>query len=149
MAKDTNTCIFIGHLAAKPETSFIADGTAMMKFRLAVNRLARDSHTGENAEVASFLPIALIGKRAESLSQYMDKGSQVAVVAEARQSSWKDREGNQRSSIEFFASDIQLLGGKKDSTGQRTADRQEPRPSKPKTAYDPAPVTEEEEELPF
>lgn len=146
MAKDTNTCIFIGHLAAKPETSFIADGTPMMKFRLAVNRLARDSHTGENAEVASFLPVALIGKRAESLSQYMDKGSQVAVVAEARQSSWKDREGNQRSSIEFFASDIQLLGGRKDSSAGRS---QEPRPSKPKTAYDPAPVTEEEEELPF
>lgn len=146
MAKDTNTCIFIGHLAAKPETSFIADGTPMMKFRLAVNRLARDSHTGENAEVASFLPIALIGKRAESLSQYMDKGSQVAVVAEARQSSWKDREGNQRSSIEFFASDIQLLGGRKESSAGRS---QEPRPSKPKTAYDPAPVTEEEEELPF
>lgn len=146
MAKDTNTCIFIGHLAAKPETSFIADGTPMMKFRLAVNRLGRDSHTGENAEVASFLPIALIGKRAESLSQYMDKGSQVAVVAEARQSSWKDREGNQRSSIEFFASDIQLLGGRKDSSAVRS---QEPRPSKPKTAYDPAPVTEEEEELPF
>ncbi len=146
MAKDMNSCIFIGHLAAKPETSFIADGTPMMKFRLAVNRLARDSHTGENAEVASFLPIALIGKRAESLSQYMDKGSQVAVVAEARQSSWKDREGNQRSSIEFFASDIQLLGGRKDSSAGRS---QEPRPSKPKTAYDPAPVTEEEEELPF
>lgn len=146
MAKDTNTCIFIGHLAAKPETSFISDGTPMMKFRLAVNRLGRDSHTGESAEVASFLPIALIGKRAESLSQYMDKGSQVAVVAEARQSSWKDREGNQRSSIEFFASDIQLLGGRKDSSAVRN---QEPRPSKPKTAYDPAPVTEEEEELPF
>lgn len=146
MAKDMNSCIFIGHLAAKPETSFISDGTPMMKFRLAVNRLARDSHTGENAEVASFLPIALIGKRAESLSQYMDKGSQVAVVAEARQSSWKDREGNQRSSIEFFASDIQLLGGRKDSSAVRN---QEPRPSKPKTAYDPAPVTEEEEELPF
>lgn len=146
MAKDMNSCIFIGHLAAKPETSFINDGTPMMKFRLAVNRLARDSHTGESTEIASFLPIALIGKRAESLSQYMDKGSQVAVVAEARQSSWKDREGNQRSSIEFFASDIQLLGGRKESSAGRS---QEPRPSKPKTAYDPAPVTEEEEELPF
>ena len=51
-----------------------------------------------------------MGKGAEAVSQYLLKGKQVGIQGELRQNRW-EQEGQKRSKVEIFVTNLQLLGG--------------------------------------
>ena len=68
---------------------------------------------------AHFFDITLFGKQGEGVSQYLTKGTQVAVEGELRQDRW-EQDGQKRSKIVIVANNLQLLGGRSGGSQERT-----------------------------
>ena len=105
---DLNHVTLIGRLTRDSELKCIANGTAICKFSIAVNRRKKSGDQWEDE--ASFFDIVLWGRSGETLSQYLLKGKQVAISGELRQERWQ-HEGKNYSRIEVVANSVQLLGG--------------------------------------
>jgi len=71
---------------------------------------------GESAKT-QWVNCSLFGKRAESLKQYIIKGSQMAIQGEIFVREWTNKEGVNKANLEIRVVDIALLGGAK-SDGQ-------------------------------
>jgi single-strand DNA-binding protein len=67
---------------------------------------------GENKRT-QWLKCNLWGDRAEKLSPYLLKGTQVVVFGDGEFRQWKDKEGKDRETLEVNVSDLKLVGGKK------------------------------------
>ena len=107
--EDVNYVIIIGRLTRDAELKYTNSGLAVSSFSLAVNRRKRSGDNWEDE--VSFFDLALFGKRAESLNQYLTKGQQVAVEGSLTQDRW-EQDGNKRSKVKIIANNIQLLGGR-------------------------------------
>ena len=105
---DLNHVTLIGRLTRDSVLKCIANGTAICKFSIAVNRRKKSGDQWEDE--ASFFDIVLWGRSGETLSQYLLKGKQVAISGELRQERWQ-HEGKNYSRIEVVANSVQLLGG--------------------------------------
>ena len=80
-----NKVILIGRLTKDPELRFAAgSGMAIGRFTVAVNRQFKKDET-------DFINCVAWGKTAETISQYMTKGRQIAVSGSIRTGSWKRR----------------------------------------------------------
>jgi single-strand DNA-binding protein len=72
-------------------------GTAIARIGLAVNRVWR-TETGEQKEEVTFVDIDAFGKQAETISQYMKKGSPILIEGRLRLHTWEDKQTNQKQS---------------------------------------------------
>jgi single-strand DNA-binding protein len=113
MANDINSVTIVGRITRDPELTYTGGGMAICKISIAVNRSKKQND--QWVEEASFFDVTLFGKRAESLQQYLTKGTQIAVQGSLKQDRW-EQDGQKRSKVQIIADNIQLLGGKKDST---------------------------------
>jgi single-strand DNA-binding protein len=111
---DLNQVMMIGRLARDAELKYTAEGTAVCKMSLAVNRKKKSGDTW--VDEASFFEVVLWGRQGEALKPYLIKGKQVGVAGELRQDRW-EQDGQNRSKVQILANSIQLLGGKSDNGG--------------------------------
>lgn len=119
--EDVNYTVLVGRLTRDAELKYTNSGLAVSSFAIAVNSRKRN---GDNYEdEVNFFDLAMFGKRAESLNQYLNKGQQVIVECSLKQDRW-EQEGQKRSKIKLLVNNIQLLGGKNSSqnavTGQES-----------------------------
>lgn len=115
MANDINSVVLVGRLTRDAELKYTANGTAVCKFAVAVNRRRK---TGDSwSDEASFFDIVLWGRQGEAIHQYLGKGKQIAVQGELRQNRW-EQNGQNRSKVEIHAVNVQLLGGGPSGGGQ-------------------------------
>lgn len=131
MSKDLNICTFVGRLTKDAQSRYSQSGTAIASFTIAVNSIASDN-VGGYREEPNFLDMVLYGKRAESLYKYLLKGQQVAVQSEARQNSYKRKDGTTVNTIEFMVLDLQLVGPSKaqqQEQPRQTVSRQQSEPA--------------------
>jgi single-strand DNA-binding protein len=105
---DINHVVLVGRLVRDAELKYTSGGMAVCKFSVAVNRRKKDGDAW--VEEANFFDIVLWGKTGEAVNQYLTKGKQVGVEGELRQDRW-EQDGQNRSKVEIFANNIQLLGG--------------------------------------
>lgn len=111
MAEDINKVFIIGRLTRDAELQYTNSGSPVLKFSIAVNRRRKQ---GEQwVDEANFFDVNLWGRRAESISQYMTKGKQIAVDGELRQDRW-EQDGQKRSKVMIHALNIQFVGGRSD-----------------------------------
>ncbi|GHU25242.1 hypothetical protein FACS1894164_13970 [Spirochaetia bacterium] len=104
---DLNHVVLIGRLTRDAELKYTANGLAVCKFSIAVNRARKN---GEQwVDEVSFFDIVLCGRQGEAISKYLVKGKQVAITGELRQDRW-EQEGQNRSRVEIVAFNLQLLG---------------------------------------
>ena len=139
----TNVCIFEGRLTKDSEfTVFGQKDTPKLKFSLANNY-----GYGEYKKV-NYIDCEIIGKKAESLAQYMVRGKAVNIVTEYHQQRWEDQDGNKKSKPLFHVLDVSFTSGSKDSENSsntyqnNTQNRQE-------TAKTGSPVNNTKEVNPF
>ena len=59
----------------------------------------------------------IIGRRAESLRQFLSKGRKVAIEGKLRYSSW-EKDGHLRSKVEIAIDDLELLDSGRKRTDQ-------------------------------
>ncbi|MDR2447563.1 MAG: single-stranded DNA-binding protein [Treponema sp.] len=105
---DINHVVLVGRLTRDAELKYTANGQAVCKFSIAVNRRKK---SGEQwVEEANFFDIVVWGRQGEALNQYLVKGKLIGVDGELRQDRW-EQDGQNRSKIEIIANNLQLLGG--------------------------------------
>lgn len=105
---DVNMVVLIGRLTRDAELRYTNSGIAVCRFSLAVNRRKRSGDSWETE--ANFFDVVVWGKQGEAVQRYLEKGKQVAVSGELRQSRW-EQNGQNRSKVEVIAANLQLLGG--------------------------------------
>jgi single-strand DNA-binding protein len=111
---DLNHVVLIGRLTRDAELKYTANGQAVCKFSIAVNR--RRKSGDQWVDEANFFDIVLWGRQGEALNQYLVKGKLVGVDGELRQDRW-EQDGQNRSKVEVVANNLQLLGGSPGSGG--------------------------------
>lgn len=108
-----NKWVGIGRLTKDAELKYTPGaGTPVSTFTLAVDNY----NAKEKKNDADFIPIVLWGKSAESLAQYLVKGTQVAVAGRISTRSYDAKDGTKRYVTEVVAEmygGVKLLGGKK------------------------------------
>jgi single-strand DNA-binding protein len=114
---DLNHVILIGRLTRDAELKYTANGQAVCKFSIAVNR--RRKNGDQWVDEPNFFDIVLWGRQGESLNQYLVKGKLIGVDGELRQDRW-EQDGQNRSKVEIVANNIQLLGSPGGGTGAST-----------------------------
>ena len=104
---DINHVVLVGRLTRNAELKYTNNGSAVSKFSIAINQ--RRKKDDQWVDESHFFDIVLWGKTAESLNQYLVKGKQIGVEGQLRQNRW-EQEGQARSKVEIFATNVMLLG---------------------------------------
>ena len=111
-----NKIMLIGNLGKDPELQITADGIPVAKFSLAVNRNTKTS-TGERKEETEWFNIVAFRQLAETCDRFLQKGMKVYIEGRLTQRKYTDREGNQRTSVEVIANDMEMLTPKSATAG--------------------------------
>lgn len=110
-----NKVILIGRVTRDIEYNKTANGIAVAKFGLAVQR----NFANENGEKeADFIDCVAFTGRADTINKYVKKGDLFAVYGRLDQQRWEDDKGDKRSKIVVNVDDFQFLSG---SSNQSTA----------------------------
>jgi len=101
-----NRVILIGNLTRDPELRYTPSGVPVVSFTLAVNRPLLNQN-GERE--TDFIPIVVWRKQAERCSEYLTKGSQVAIDGRLQVRSYEDKNGIRRRTAEVVAWRVEFL----------------------------------------
>ncbi len=108
-----NNVVLIGRLTRDPELRYTqGEGIAVANFTLAVDRIGSDE--------ADFIKCIAWRKQAETVDQYLGKGSQVAVEGRLQIRSYDDRDGNKRTAVEVVCNRVQFLDTRKKEQATQT-----------------------------
>ena len=150
-----NKVILVGNLTRDPELRYTPKGMAIAKLGLAVNRTWR-TETGESKEEVTFIDLDAFGRQAETLAQYMKKGSPLMIEGRLRLDQWDDKQtGQKRSKLGVVVEGFQFLGGGKGGGEMGGAEapaapRSRPAASAPKAETpDSEPPLPEDDDVPF
>ena len=126
MSKNINTVVIAGYTAKDPELKVTPSGTTVLSLLLAVNDTKKNAQ-GEWEETANFFDCVLFGKRAESLAQYIPKGSKLTINGRLHQDRWQGQDGTNRSRVSIIVQDIELPPrSQPQGTGEGYADYTQP-----------------------
>ena len=81
-----------GNLTRDPELRATQGGTQVLRLGVAVNDRRRNPQTGNWEDYPNFSDCVRFGTRAEAISRYLTKGTEVAIEGRLRYSSW-ERDG--------------------------------------------------------
>lgn len=119
-----NKVFVLGNLGADPEVRYTANGTAVMRLRVASNERVKKNDVWEDH--VEWHTVTVFGKRAEGLAKFLAKGSGVHVEGKLRTRKYQDRDGNDRQSTEIIADEVTAVGGRPDGGQQRPPQRPQP-----------------------
>lgn len=108
-----NVVILLGRVTMDPDLRYTPKGSAVLSFRIAVNRRYKDKTTDEWKEDTSFFNVNVWGQTAERLSETMKKGSAVLVEGQLKSRTWETQSGEKRYAVDVWAARTQVL----DKTG--------------------------------
>ncbi len=105
----------IGNLGRDPEMRYTPSRVAVTSFSVAVNR-SWTGQDGQRQDKTTWFRVSAWRRMAETCNQYLTKGQRVLVVGEVEEpSTWTDREGNTRASLEVTARNVQFLSTRAES----------------------------------
>jgi len=89
-----NQVTIVGNLTRDPELRYTPNGSALVKFGVAVSRRFKDEATGQwkDAET-SFFDVTAWRQLAENIAESLTQGSRVVVVGRLRTNQWETAEG--------------------------------------------------------
>jgi single-strand DNA-binding protein len=122
-----NIISFTGNLGRDVEVRVTPSGVSVANFSVPIK-----SGYGDN-EKTSWVRCSIIGKRAEGgLIQYLKKGQLVGISGELSVNTYTNKEGQEKTSVEVFVKEIDLLGSK----NNQSADNFSSAPAQPKAPDD-------------
>jgi len=107
-----NKAMLIGNLGADPDTRYLDNGDAVTTISIATNKRWKDKTTGEQKEHTEWHRCTAFGKRAETMTQYLRKGSKVFIEGELRTRKWTDKDTIERYSTEIRVDNFEFLDKK-------------------------------------
>lgn len=115
MAEGLNRVILIGNLGADPELKFTQSGQAVLRLRLATSESFLNK-AGERQQRTEWHTVIVWGKRGEALNNILSKGRSICVEGRIQYRQWEDKDNNKRTSTEIVATNIVLVGSRRDSS---------------------------------
>lgn len=102
-----NKALIIGNITRDPELRSLPSGIQVASFSVATNRVWKDKN-GAKQESVDFHNIAVFGKQAETIAQYMRKGSSILVEGRLQTRSWEGPDGKKNYRTEIVADRTQF-----------------------------------------
>lgn len=149
-----NKAFIIGNLTRDPELKALPSGIQVASFSVATNRVWKDKN-GVRQETADYHNVVVFGRQAETINQYLKKGSSVLVEGRMQTRSWDGNDGQKKYRTEIVADRVQFgprAGGATGGTFQKSADAPSQTPAKEDEGFDAIQYPEEEinpEDIPF
>lgn len=138
----------LGRVGKDPEHRTAASGTTFANFSIAVDGWAKP---GEDKKTEWFNCIAFKAK-ADVVDQYVKKGDLIFVSARMQTRKYEDKNGTERTSVEFIVDELQLIGRteKRDAEDRDTYSTDGGKPAS-KSAARAAPPKQEDfdDDIPF
>ncbi len=101
-----NKVILVGNLTRDPEIRYTPNGTAVASVGIATNRKYGDK------EETFFGEVTVWGKQAETVCQYLKKGSKTLICGRLNTRKWEDSGGKTQSKTEIIAEDVKFMDSK-------------------------------------
>ena len=121
-----NRVILIGRLTRDPEMRYTPSGVPVASFSVATSRRYQ-SQDGQWQEKTVWFRVTAWRKTAETVSQYLTKGSKVLIIGELEEPrTWVDKDGNTQASLDVTAQTIRFLSSRGDGTGSGGDFQREP-----------------------
>lgn len=104
-----------GNLGNDPELKITPKGTAVCNFSVAVTPSTQIDGKWEDGE-ATWYRVTLWGKKAEVAIDALNKGTSVLISGTLQNRKYKDKDGNEKYSLEINASDVGIVPKSGNST---------------------------------
>lgn len=150
MARGINKAIIVGSLGQNPEIKYSASGSSIVNLSVATNEKWKDKSTGQDVEKTEWHRIVIFGKLAEIAARYLKKGAQVYFEGKIQTRKWQDQSGQDRYITEIIANEMQMLGGRSNTTAQdQSAARDYQAASNGSGSYSAPPADDGFDDIPF
>ena len=125
-----NKAMLFGNLTRDPELRALPSGMNVVNFSIATNRTFKD-RDGKKQEQTDFHNVVVFGRQADTVNQYLKKGSSVFVEGRMQTRSW-EKDGEKKYRTEVIADRVQFgpkgSGSARSSGGSMGGDDQTPPP---------------------
>ena len=111
-----NKVILIGNCGNDPEARQLPSGQQVVNISLATNEVWRERETNEMKERSEWHRVVFFAKLAETVNNYVRRGSKLYVEGSLRTRSW-EQDGIKRYSTEIIADAMTMLDSKSSAGG--------------------------------
>ena len=101
-----NTVSLAGRLTSDPRTKMTSSDLMIASFTLAVDRKGKDKG-------ADFIPCKAFGKTAETIAQYVKKGSTIGITGRIQTGSYDAKDGTKRYTTDVMVNEFYFLESKR------------------------------------
>ncbi|MEX0916937.1 MAG: single-stranded DNA-binding protein [Candidatus Paceibacterota bacterium] len=101
-----NKALIYGNLTRDPELRSLPSGVQVATFSIATNRVWKNQE-GQKQENTDFHNVVVFGRQAETVSQYLKKGSSALVEGRMQTRSW-EADGQKKYRTEIVADRVQF-----------------------------------------
>ena len=115
-----NKAILIGNLTRDPELRSLPSGIKVTSFSIATNRVWKDKN-GARQESTDYHNVVVFGRQAETVAQYMKKGSSILVEGRMQTRSWDDKNSGEKKYRTEIVADRTQFGPKGSGGGAGAA----------------------------
>ena len=115
-----NRVNLLGRITKDIELKETSNGVKYTRFSIAVKRDLKDE-SGEYG--TDFFNVVAWRKTAEFISKYFKKGSRIAISGKLQQNIYTDKDGNERTSVEIVAEDIDFIDKKEELPTDQTGEK--------------------------
>ena len=103
-----NQVLLFGNLTRDPEVRAMPSGLNVTSFSIATNRVFKD-RDGKKQEQVEFHNIVVFGRQADTVAQYLKKGSSAFIEGRLQTRSWDDKKtGEKKYRTEIVAERVQF-----------------------------------------
>lgn len=110
-----NKAMVYGNLTRDPELRALPSGAQVANFSVATNRVWKDQN-GAKQENTDYHNVVVFGRQAETVAQYLRKGSSVFIEGRMQTRSWDGQDGKKQYRTEVVADRVQF-GPRAGATG--------------------------------
>jgi len=135
LARGINRVILVGNLGNDPETKYSQSGMAVTKISLATTSVRKDKD-GNIQERTEWHRVTFFGKLGEIAGEYLRKGSQCYVEGSIRYDKYTGQDGVEKYTTDIIADEMQMLGGKPESSQGELRQQRRPAQSNQRPADD-------------
>ena len=111
-----NKVLLLGNLGSEPECKVLNSGTCVASVSLGTAK-SRKQQDGSYAEQTEWHRLVFWGKIAETVQQYLHKGSRIYVEGEIRSRQYQDQQGQTKHITEIHVNEMLMLTSQKGGNG--------------------------------
>ncbi|MDZ4206060.1 MAG: single-stranded DNA-binding protein [Patescibacteria group bacterium] len=102
-----NKAIIYGNLTKDPELKSLPSGSTVVNFSVATNHTWKDKN-GQRQDSVEYHNVVAFGRTAETINQYMKRGSSIFVEGRIQTRNWDGTDGKKNYRTEIIADKVQF-----------------------------------------